>query len=68
MATIVYGGVRYPVTNETVHAVIARIDQFVVISHSDLFEISTTDGRKVVLNLSQSFPIAFETEPDLQGQ
>jgi hypothetical protein len=67
---VVYEGVRYPVTDEVARAVIARLGRFEIIAHSDLFEIPTTDGRTVVLNLSPSFLIAFEAEgdADLEGE
>ena len=60
MPNIAYGGIRYPVTTETLRKVIDKIVSFEFVNHSDLFEISTTDGRYVVLNLGQSFPIALE--------
>lgn len=60
MAAIAYGGFRYPVTTETLRAVIDKLGSFAMLPHTDLFEITTTDGQQVVLNLSRSFPIALE--------
>lgn len=70
MPTIAYGGFRYPVTVETLRKVIEKIESFQFLTHSDLFEIPTEDGRNVVLNLSPSFPIALEGDPrpDLKSQ
>ena len=67
-AAVVYNGVSYPVTTDTIQAIINRIGQFDLITDADLFQITTTDGRKVALHLSQSFPIAFEVQADLEGQ
>jgi hypothetical protein len=70
MPHINYGGIRYPVTTKTLRNVIEKIGSFKSLTHTDLFEITTTDGRYVVLNLGPSLPIAFEGEAktDLEGE
>lgn len=64
IVAMVYGGVRYPITHEAAEFVISKIESFDVIAWSDFVEIPTTDGRHVVLRVSQSFPIAFESAGD----
>lgn len=64
IAAMVYGGVRYPISSDVAEFVISKIESFDVIAWSDFIEIPTTDGRQVLLRVSQSFPIAFETEAD----
>lgn len=64
MPAINYSGVRYPVTTETIRAVLDKIRSFELIGHCALFEIATTDGRQVVLNVGRSLPIALEGDPE----
>lgn len=61
IVAMVYSGVRYPISNEVAEFVISKIESFDVIAWSDFIEVPTTDGRQVILRVSQSFPIAFES-------
>lgn len=64
MAAIAYGGFRYPVTTETLRAVVNRIQSFEFTTGADFIEISTTDGRHVLLRVGYGLPIAFESAGD----
>lgn len=61
---MVYGGVRYPITHEVAEFVLSKIESFDVVGWSDFIEIPTKDGRHVLLRVSKSFPIAFESEAE----
>lgn len=67
MPTIAYAGTRYPVSLDTIHDVVAKlqaIQRLPAPTAADLFEIPVLDGRYVVLNLSHSVAIAFERAAD----
>jgi hypothetical protein len=64
IAAVIYGGVRYPISHDVAEYIISKIESFEMNSWSDFIEFPTTDGRQVLLRVSQSFPIAFESEAD----
>jgi hypothetical protein len=57
LATVVYG-VLYPVTPDVANTVIAEIESFEFTTHTRWVEITTTDGRTVILRVGPSLPIA----------
>jgi hypothetical protein len=57
LATIVYG-VLYPVTPDVANTVIAEIESLEFNTHTRWVEITTTDGRTVILRVGPSQPIA----------
>lgn len=64
IVAMVYGGVRYPIAHEVAEFVISKIEGFEMIPWSDFIEVPTTDGRHVLLRVSKTFPIAFESEAE----
>lgn len=63
-AAVVYGGVRYPISHDVAEFIISKIASFEMIAWSDFVEFPTKDGRQVMLRVSPSFPIAFESEAE----
>lgn len=64
IATVVYGGVRYPISHEVAESIIDKIESFQVVAWSDFVKFATTDGRYVMLRVGQGLPIAFESAAD----
>ncbi|HMS74151.1 hypothetical protein [Gordonia sp. (in: high G+C Gram-positive bacteria)] len=62
ISAVVYTGVRYPITHDVAESILAVMDGLHLPTSTKLFEVPTTDGRQVILNLSHSFPIAFEID------
>lgn len=64
ITAVVYGGVAYPITDETGRRIIRHIEEdFEVLGWRDFIELPTTDGRSLILNVGPSLPIAFEAKP-----